>query len=127
MTGDEKTAEHLSQINTITQFLQDGKISQAVAQYEELDRHDPGNPDHLREWGKLLLKDTGRPEEERRQAAAAVWKRLLDARPLIRPPRCGPCPPGLTRAPCSARWTTPCSRHLLLPARSSSIAASCSS
>lgn len=34
-----------------------------------------------REWGKLILKDASRPEPQRKQAAAAVWRRLTEARP----------------------------------------------
>src|SRR5439155_2762256 len=41
---------------------------------------EPNNPDTLRDWGKMLLRDTGRPEADRKQTALAVWKRLLDRR-----------------------------------------------
>src|SRR5262249_42786317 len=44
-------------------------------------KNDPSNPDYVREWGKLILKDTNRPVAERRKAATDVWRRLLQAKP----------------------------------------------
>ena len=65
----------------IGQLSQDQKYAEAAAQYEALDKAEPNNPDTLRDWGGLLLRDKARPEAERKAAAAAVWRRLLDARP----------------------------------------------
>src|SRR5206468_3810064 len=53
-------------LTLIEQLVAAGKVVQAIAQYEELDKADPNNPDHLREWGQLILKDETRPEGERR-------------------------------------------------------------
>ncbi|HTU17039.1 MAG TPA: DUF1583 domain-containing protein [Gemmataceae bacterium] len=64
----------------IEQLVYEQKYGEAAEQYEALDKADPNNPDTLREWGKLLLRDRSRPEEERKQAAYAVWKRLLEKR-----------------------------------------------
>ncbi|HJT31387.1 MAG TPA: tetratricopeptide repeat protein, partial [Pirellulales bacterium] len=65
----------------IEQLVYDQRYADAIAQYEALDKADPDNPDYLREWGQLVLKDTARPDAERRQAAAAVWRRMTEARP----------------------------------------------
>ncbi|MCI0457302.1 MAG: tetratricopeptide repeat protein, partial [Gemmataceae bacterium] len=65
----------------LEQLVAEQKYGEAAAQYEAMDKHDPDNPDTLREWGKLLLRDTARPEAERKAAAVAVWKRLLNKRP----------------------------------------------
>lgn len=65
----------------IEQLAYEGKITQAIAQYEALDKNDPNNPDYLREWGKLILKDKDRPAEERKKAAEAIWNRLIVVRP----------------------------------------------
>ncbi len=65
----------------IEQLVFEQKYGDAAAQYEAMDKVDPNNPDTLREWGKLLLRDTARPEAERKQAAYGVWKRLLEKRP----------------------------------------------
>lgn len=65
----------------IQQLIEDQRYADAIAQYELLDKADPNNPDFLREWGKLILRDTSRPKEERLKAAEAVWRRLLAARP----------------------------------------------
>jgi tetratricopeptide (TPR) repeat protein len=65
----------------IEQLVYEQKFPQAIAQHEALDKTDPGNPDHLRDWGKLILRDASRPLPERRKAAARVWRRLADARP----------------------------------------------
>jgi tetratricopeptide (TPR) repeat protein len=65
----------------IEQYLADQKIASAVEQYEALNKADPNNPDYIREWGRLILKDKAHPEAERKKEAAKVWRRLLDARP----------------------------------------------
>src|SRR5262249_13186976 len=39
------------------------------------------NPDIVRDWGRLLLRDTSKAEADRKKEAAAVWRRLVDARP----------------------------------------------
>lgn len=65
----------------IEQLAFEQKFAEAGQQYEALDQTEPNNPDILREWGKLLLKDTSKPEAERKKQAAAVWKRLVDRRP----------------------------------------------
>ena len=65
----------------ISQLVYEQKYAEAIAQYELLDKHEPNNPDTLREWGRLILKDTARDEPTRKQAAAAVWRRLTNAKP----------------------------------------------
>ncbi len=64
----------------IEQLVKQGLIADAAAQYEAIVERDPNNPDTLREWGRLLLKDTARPEADRKAAAAKVWQRLADAK-----------------------------------------------
>lgn len=65
----------------IEQLIFDQRWPEAIAQYEALDKSDPNNPDYLREWGQLILRDKSRPEAARKQAAADVWRRLAAARP----------------------------------------------
>src|SRR5262249_18307087 len=65
----------------ISQLVFDQKYAEAIAQFELLDKYEPNNPDTLREWGRLILRDTSRERNEREQAAATVWRRLLTARP----------------------------------------------
>jgi tetratricopeptide (TPR) repeat protein len=65
----------------VEQLVQDKKFAEAAAQYEAMAKNDPNNPDLIREWGRLLLKDTSKPEADRKKAAAAVWRRLIEARP----------------------------------------------
>ena len=57
------------------------KFAAAAKEYEALDHADPNNPDMLREWGKLLLRDSSRPEADRKQAAVTIWNRLLHNKP----------------------------------------------
>ncbi|MDR3639221.1 MAG: DUF1583 domain-containing protein [Isosphaeraceae bacterium] len=64
----------------IEQLVQDKKIKEAEQQYEALSKNEPNNPDVIREWGRMILRDASRPEPERKQAAAAVWMRLAQAR-----------------------------------------------
>jgi tetratricopeptide (TPR) repeat protein len=56
-------------------------VPAAIRQYEELDRLQKDNREVLREWGKLLLRDPSKPEEERKAAAARVWRRIAASRP----------------------------------------------
>src|SRR5579872_157261 len=65
----------------VEQLLAERQYSRAIEQYEQLARNDPNNPDVLREWGRLILKDTSQPEAERKPAAATVWRRLVAACP----------------------------------------------
>lgn len=65
----------------IEQLIFDQRWPEAIAQYEALDKTDPDNPDYLREWGQLILRDKSRAERERKPAAAKVWRRLATARP----------------------------------------------
>ncbi len=65
----------------IEQLAHDRKFAEAAAQYEAMARLDPANPDLIRDWGRMLLRDGSRPEADRKAAAAAVWRRLVEARP----------------------------------------------
>jgi len=65
----------------IDQLVDDQRYPEAIAQYQELDKTDPNNPDLLRDWGKLILRDTSRPKDQRKTDAEAVWRRLLVSRP----------------------------------------------
>ena len=60
----------------IEQLVQDRKFAEAAGQYEALARLEPNNPDVVRDWGRMLLRDTSRPEADRKKAAAAAWRRL---------------------------------------------------
>ena len=65
----------------ISQLNQDQKYAEAAAQYQLLDEADPNNPDTLRDWGALVLRDTTRPLPDRKAAAVAIWRKLLLAKP----------------------------------------------
>lgn len=65
----------------IAQLVDEQRYSDAIAQYVLLDKADPNNPDYLREWGKLLLRDSSQPKAERIVAAEKIWRRLQAARP----------------------------------------------
>jgi tetratricopeptide (TPR) repeat protein len=65
----------------IDQLVQANKFREAAAEYAELDRLEPNHPDTLRAWGQLVLEDKSRPDAERKQQAAEVWKKLLAAKP----------------------------------------------
>ena len=65
----------------IGQLQFEQKISDVIAQYEQFDKHEPNNPDILRDWGRAILKDSSRDEATRKKDAVAVWKRLTVAKP----------------------------------------------
>ena len=60
----------------IEQLVQDRKFAEAAAQYEALAKLEPNNPDVVRDWGRMLLRDASKAEADRKKAAAAVWRRL---------------------------------------------------
>lgn len=65
----------------VGQLLADQKFAEAADQYRAMDEASPNDPDVLREWGGLLLRDVARPEAQRKADAGAVWRRMLEARP----------------------------------------------
>src|SRR5262249_41012996 len=65
----------------IRQLVDDQRYAEAIQQYAELDKADPNNPDYLRDWGKLVLRDDSRSKDERRAQAERIWRRLVAARP----------------------------------------------
>ncbi len=65
----------------ISQLAQDQKFAEAANEYQALDQAEPNNPDTLRDWGALVLRDASKPQAEKKAAAAAIWRRMLDAKP----------------------------------------------
>src|SRR4029079_10454480 len=49
----------------IEQLVDDQRYAEASSQYAELDKAEPNNPDYLRDWGKLILRDASRSKDER--------------------------------------------------------------
>src|SRR5262245_16592398 len=65
----------------IEQLVDEQRYAEAIQQYAELDKADPNNPYYLRDWGKLTLRDSSRPKDERQKEAERIWRRLVAARP----------------------------------------------
>jgi tetratricopeptide (TPR) repeat protein len=65
----------------IDQLVDEQRYADAIAQYAELDKVDANNPDYLRNWGKLILRDSARPKPDRHAEAEKVWRRMTAARP----------------------------------------------
>lgn len=65
----------------IDHLIDDQKFADAIQQYAELDKLEPNNPDVLRDWGKLILRDGSRGIDQRRADAEKIWNRLLTVRP----------------------------------------------
>ena len=65
----------------ISQLVQDQKFAEAAKEYEALEQAEPSNPDTLRDWEPLVLRDTSKPQAERKAAASAIWRKMLDAKP----------------------------------------------
>ena len=63
----------------VSVLIHQGKIQQASSQYETLVKLDPGNPDYLIRWGRLLLDHPDQSLSQRRDAAAKTWGRLAAA------------------------------------------------
>ncbi|MCO8121797.1 tetratricopeptide repeat protein [Stieleria sp. TO1_6] len=69
-----------ARLTLIDVLVQQNAIPAAAEQFQELEKLDPGNPDHLIRWGQVLLDDGETPLEDRRDAAAKIWLRLAAAR-----------------------------------------------
>lgn len=69
-------------LGLIEQLVEDRQYSEAVRQYKELDKLIPNNTDYVRAWGRLILQDSSLKEADRNKKAAAVWQRLVTARPM---------------------------------------------
>jgi tetratricopeptide (TPR) repeat protein len=65
----------------VAQLVFEHKYSEAIVHYEQLAKQEPGNPDIVREWGRLILKDPSRDEVARQKGASDVWRRLAANRP----------------------------------------------
>ena len=65
----------------INQLLDQKRISNAIEQYRSLASFEPSNPDYLRDWGKLVLRDGSLSVEVRNQEAKRIWKQLQELRP----------------------------------------------
>ena len=65
----------------IDQLVNDQRYTEASQQYAELVKSAPGNPDFLRDWGKLVMKDRGVEMAKRKDQAMKIWSRIVDARP----------------------------------------------
>lgn len=65
----------------IDQLVFDQKYADAIKQYELLDKQEPYNTDTIREWGRLILKDTSRTEADRKKTATALWVGLVESKP----------------------------------------------
>ena len=65
----------------INQLVNDQRYAEASKQYALLVESAPGNPDFLRDWGKLVMKDRSVEKSKRREQAVKIWSRIVEARP----------------------------------------------
>jgi tetratricopeptide (TPR) repeat protein len=65
----------------IDQLIDDQRIGEAIEQYRLLAESSPGNPDYLRDWGRLVLRDRTQDITDRRREASRIWRLILAERP----------------------------------------------
>lgn len=65
----------------IDQLVDDQRYAEAIEQYELLVESSKDNPDFLREWGQLVLRDKEVELTTRKQRAEEIWNRMLALRP----------------------------------------------
>lgn len=65
----------------IDQLVNDQRFGEAAAQYKQLVEAAPGNPDFLRDWGKLVLRNKEVQEADRKKEAINIWNQILATRP----------------------------------------------
>lgn len=63
------------------QFQAAERIPEALQQYQLLVASAPGNPDFLRDWGKLVLKDKSQEMTTRKAEATRIWNQIVAIRP----------------------------------------------
>ena len=56
-------------------------FDEAMTHYRQLHEIEPGNVEHLQEWGLSVLYRDDVPQAERQAKAADIWKRMLSVRP----------------------------------------------
>ncbi len=67
----------------------DQQFAEVIAQFAQLDRIAPNNPDYLRDWGFAVLRGQGAEvrgqddidRSEQAKAAASIWRKLVEAKP----------------------------------------------
>ena len=74
------TNNHLRQV-MISLLLRRDKYSEAMTHYAEMEKYDPGNAELIRDWGKAILNGPADEPDQQKQLAAAIWRKLLTARP----------------------------------------------
>lgn len=77
---EKAPSDSAARLALIDALVGEQMFSEAVAQYEQLTRLEPENPDYLIRWGQLLIEDSSIDAAKRPAAAAAVWNRLAEAR-----------------------------------------------
>ncbi len=65
----------------IDQLVDEQRLPEAIRQYEQLVAAAPGNPDFLRDWGKLVLRDKTQDLEVRKKEAVRIWNQIVASRP----------------------------------------------
>ncbi|MDZ4849185.1 MAG: DUF1583 domain-containing protein [Pirellulaceae bacterium] len=65
----------------IDQLVDEQQIPDAIKQYEQLVASSPSNPDYLRDWGKLVLKDKSQELDVRKKEATRIWNQVIAIRP----------------------------------------------
>jgi len=63
----------------IQQLVNDQKFAEASEQYGLLAESDPDDPEVLRDWGKLVLRDKEVSLEKRQQEATRIWNKIIAA------------------------------------------------
>ena len=72
-----ETAPRLALVDALEREREFGPAADAMQALAEIQ---PDNPDTIVRWGELIFNNQDVPEAERSQAAAKVWKKLLEKR-----------------------------------------------
>ena len=62
-------------------LIDDQQFTEAAEQYRVLSETNPDDPDILMDWGKLVLRDTSIPMEERKEEAERIWRMIIKNQP----------------------------------------------
>lgn len=62
----------------IARLIDAARYEQAIEQYAQLDKIDPGNPDYIEKWGQLVFENPDGNRQTQTEEAKRIWNKMLE-------------------------------------------------